>query len=520
MMPSRVFSGSRSTRLAILLMLEVLALAYLQSPAERFVRYIAFDSSVDLSMQYLLDHGSVPTVDFACIYGLVPLILNRAWYGLAGLTPGAYRVEVLVCLCIMAWGLARFARARRIGPAGIALIVLAMPDILFPAYSTVVHVLEPALLVHGLAEQARGRRRHALALATAACFVKPAMGYVYGACLLIGIAADSLRKRPETGQDRDWETGFRALVPAALVGALLSALVIAAYGVKPLLGSILPIQGASVYRLNRFGFFTGIGSEFWAWPKGGFWEYFRYEVGFWMLGTLWLIAGGIAAFVRLCRGRSTGDEVIDDELAACCATLHVVFITCMFGLRTSWTYYFTILILGLAVLSKRGRTGLVVAWILAALLLVNDRSKLLQVRQEWATSAPGADTLGLWATAEERSEWIEVRELIRGGTPPVLLAWVDGSVPLLPEFAPPVAGYFCPGLTLPIEIRRKADQLRSASWIVTVVHRDWEGFAQWPELADAFDGTELAFEGKTFRAYRRIRPPASARSSPGNSGGP
>ena len=40
---------------------------------------------------------------------------------------------------------------------------------------TFVYILEPVFLVHALAEQARGRRSVALALATACAFVKPSM---------------------------------------------------------------------------------------------------------------------------------------------------------------------------------------------------------------------------------------------------------------------------------------------------------------------------------------------------------
>jgi hypothetical protein len=175
----------------------------------------------------------------------------------------------------------------------------------------------------------------------------------------------------------------------------------------------------------------------------------------------------------------------------------------------SWTYYFTVLVLGLAVRAKRGRVGLVVAWLLAALLLVNDRSKLMQYVHDWRTSSPSAETLGLWATPEERAEWRKVLDLCEGEGP-VLLAWIDGTVPLLPRFAPPVAGYVWAGLPLPVEVHRKAGQLSSANWIVAVAHRDREQFAEWPELAAALDGCETVFNGATFRVYRRVRPPGSA----------
>ena len=484
---------------ALLLMAGVVALALFQSPAERFLRYIAFDSGVDLTMQDLMARGYRPTVDFGCAYGLLPLLVNRAWYGIAGLTPGAYRAEVVLGTCLTAWGMARFAGARRVGPAGLALIALSMPDVLFSTYNTSVHVFEPALLVHGLAEQARGRRGTALAFATAACFVKPSLGYVYGLVLLICILFAS------KGSARGY--WVRSLGPAAATGIVLSVAVAGAFGVGPLIRTIFPVAGMAIYEQEGFGFFRGTGRAFWALPGASLRDYFRYEVGFWLIGTVWLIGCGLAGLWRLGRGLASVEDRRDAEVVACCATLHVVFVTCFFAHRMSWAYYFAILILGLAATAK-GRHRAAVVWCLAAMLLVSDRSKLVTVYRDWSASAPGAETLGLWATPAERSEWSTVLELTRGHQP-VLLTTIEGSAPLVPRFAPPVASYFCPGLTLPVEVERKAGQLASARMIVAVVPPDWRGFTLWPELAAALDGCELVYEGRTFRVYRRVRPPST-----------
>ncbi|MEJ7639859.1 MAG: hypothetical protein WKF75_18280, partial [Singulisphaera sp.] len=241
-------------------------------------------------------------------------------------------------------------------------------------------------------------------------------------------------------------------------------------------------------------------------PEASLRAYFRYEVGFWLIGSVWLIGCGIAGLWRLGRGRASGEERRDDEVVVCVATLHVAFVTCFFAHRMSWAYYFAILILGLAATAKGRRRGAVV-WCLAALLLVSDRSKLQATSRDWSTSAPGPETLGLWATPAERSEWLEVLESTRGHQP-VLLTEIESSVPLVPRFAPPVAAYFFPGICLPVEARRKAEQLAAATMIVATVPRDWRGFRFWPELAAALDGCEPAFEGDTFRLYRRVRPPS------------
>ncbi len=499
--PRRGYNG-----FALLLMAEVVALALFQSPAERFIRYIGFDSGVDLTMQDLMARGLRPTVDFGCAYGLLPLLVNRAWYGIAGLTPGAYRAEAVLGTCLTAWGMARFAGARRVGPAGLALIALSMPDVLFSTYNTSVHVFEPALLVHGLAEQARGRRGRALAFATAALFVKPSLGYVYGMVLLICILLAA-----KGGARGYW---VRSLGPAAATGIVLAVVVAGAFGVGPLVGTIIPRAGMAIYRQEGFGFFRGTGREFWALPGAGLRDYFRYEVGFWLIGSAWLAWCAMEGLWRLLRGRSPGEAGRDAEVVASCATLHVAFVTLLFAHRMSWAYYFSILILGLAAIAKGSRSRTVVAWCLAAMLLVSDRSKLLTTYRDRSASAPGAETLGLWATPAERSEWRTVLELTRGHQP-VLLTIIEGSAPLVPRFAPPVAAYFCPGLTLPVEVRRKASQLATARMIVALVGPDWRGFTLWPELAAALDGCEPVYEGRTFRVYLRVRPP-SARGTRGD----
>ena len=55
----------------------------------------------------------------------------------------------------------------------------------------------------------------------------------------------------------------------------------------------------AVYRLGNFGFFGGIGRDFWLLPNAGLRDYFRYEVGFWVLGTavlIWSASRGPATF--------------------------------------------------------------------------------------------------------------------------------------------------------------------------------------------------------------------------------
>lgn len=473
------------------LIVEVIVLSAVRGPEERFDRFAFQDSGGELIRQEFWRRGFAPTVDFGYLYGLLPMLVGDAWYRAFGLTPSAFRGLMFGCSLATAWGLARFAAARNLGPAGLAMIALAVPDMLQTNTISLVHNLEPALLTHALAEHARGRRDRALALATACVFVKPSMAYVYGLFLVIAIFS---RKESR----KAW---VRMLAPAAATGAILAVVLGGVFGLRPLVNTVFPVSGLSAYQDTGYGFFRGSGRTFWILPEAGVRDYFRYEVGFWLIGSACLTAGGASAIVRLVRG--AGD--VDDELAACCAGLHLAFVSLFFGNRGSWVYYFVVLILGLATLSRRSGAYALGIGFLALLLLVNDGSKLKSIRQDWANLQRGRETLNLWATPLEREEWAKVRELT-AGSEPVLLADYEGITLFDKTFARPVS-YFDPGRVQRRFLEAKARQISNAHLIVCVVTDDWRGFGFWPELRAALEGCEVAWHGRLYTIYRRIKPP-------------
>ena len=304
-----------SRYLAVLFTAEVVLLMAWSTPTERFTRFAYGDSGTDLTIQNLLARGLSPTVDFGYIYGLLPLFINKFWQGLFGANPLACRAAALVCNLATAWGMARFATTMRVGKAGVALILFAMPDILVTSTFVLVHVLEQALLINALAFQAKGKRSVSLALATACLFVKPSMAYLHGLMLLITIA---------TVEPLQWR---RLLAPAVITGLVLGALLAAVYGISPLLTTLTPGAGIEVYRQSKHGFFRGVGKEFWSIPGGGLRDYFRYEVGSWLVGTLVLLGGSLLSLGRVIRRSATRN----DEMVLTCGIEHVAFILLFFG---------------------------------------------------------------------------------------------------------------------------------------------------------------------------------------------
>jgi hypothetical protein len=486
---------SRSNWLFIVLVMEVLAVAAFQSPRVRFDQFAIFDSGGELAIQNLMRRGYRPGIDFGYLYGLLPLLVGRIWYGLAGLTAGSFRAEVMTCAILTTWGLARFAAYRRVGIVGIALIALAIPDLLLVTYIGLVQSLEQALLANALAEHARGRRGIALALLTACCFVKPSLAVLQGLAVVIAIIAD-LRRANRSAY-------IHAFAPALLTAGVITSFLALSFGLVPLCRTILPQTGMAVYRLGGFGFFQGIGRDFWVLPHAGLRDYFRYELGFWMLGTAFLIWGGLTGAWRWIRGGSSIDGAINDEICATCAATHIGFIVLIFGHRGTWFYSLPMLVLGVAVLTRRSRWHRICVFVLVALLLISDRSKAIDIIRRWKTEAPSSVTLNLWANPQERAEWAQALRLTEGRKP-VLFAMSEGGALLIPAFAPPTLGYLVPGNALPVEVQRKTMQLAAAHMIISAQPPDWPGFVFWPEMKATLDGCELLMKGEYLRVYRRL----------------
>ena len=229
--------------LAVLFAFESSCILIFSTPNHGFFRWAFLDSGADLTIQSMIARGLRPTMDFGYVYGLLPLLINRVWQAVFGATPLACRGLVLICHLFLVLGLAiRHFHSGRDHRWQIMAMV-AMPDILLTYTIVLVQVLEPALLINAMAFQARGRRGIALALTTTCLFVKPSMGYLYGLVLLLSIISNE--------RQRWWKT----LIPAAATGLVIAAILMAVYGMEPLLRTLVPGKAIEVYGQGRYGFF-------------------------------------------------------------------------------------------------------------------------------------------------------------------------------------------------------------------------------------------------------------------------
>ncbi len=462
--------------------------------------FLFCDTGASLAVLDLTRHHDRPNVDNGYIYGLLPLQLSRSWYGILGITPFAFLAMWSTFNVLIAWGFARFARFSRATPSGIALLLVSVP---IAGIQSMVHMLEPTLLIHALAEQARGRDRVALTLVTMAAFVKPSMAMVYGLVLLIIIVRKIVKAPP--GQTRLARL-MHELLPATVVGVALLASLTLIYGAPAMIQSIVPLRARGIYQALNFGFFRG-GRDFWLPPGGRITYFLGTAAGFWLLGTLILFLGAIAGCLRWFRERKTSESeapMANFQVVNMCAILHAVFIFLFFGSRASYGYYLYLIPMGLAALTPRSRGYSRLLCLLVPIVLLSHYTTFKASVNAYRHERRSPETLGLWATSEQSREWVEVRRFTKGDRA-VLLAENDGAALFFPEFAPPTLYVIVPVQMTELETKRKLDQIAKTRLVVET--HDYFGEKwntdRWPVFMEATRDFEIVFEGKLFRVLRR-----------------
>lgn len=522
----------RSGYLFAILSAEALALLVVGLPKTLgFLGFAFFDTGANLAGQYLISHGYRPTIDFFYPYGLIPLLFGRIWFSIFGLTPIACVAVTPLLDILIVWGFVRLAANVKMNLAGILIILLTASLTIPSGFLRLSHGIEPVFILHALAYQAQGSRRRALALAAACLFVKPSMAYFLGLVLLAFIVLAALR-----GSARPIRAIVAGICPAALVVVAIGAILVAAFGPAPVVGTMNPSVGAAWYRAQGFGFFNGAGRSFLASIGAPWLYYFANVAGVWIAYTIVLVVAALTVVRKPLAEVATIDGTDrTPEVILTCAVLHLSFILFFFGNAFSSGYYFYLLVLGLAAAARLGiGWEVLVACLAFALPIAKVDKRLIQhfavVRQEksasagssaaglpamaalpvdpaftyqlWFTTSPSAETAGLWATADERAEWIKVIAMVRGHRTAILQ--YNGCADLLfPEFSPPVTFFLSPGDTFAADVSRKISQLEASSMIV--MPRAHSGLLDdVPAIGNVVrHDFVVAFQGASFIVYAR-----------------
>jgi hypothetical protein len=496
-----------TAKLWLLFGTEVIVFALVRLPLDlSFAAYAFADRGSFLTACYLVAHGGRPAIDFGYPYGLLAALLGATWFHLFGLTPIASESAAVLCALAIAWAFARLARAMRLGLVGVIFLAAALPFAILGCYLSLVYAFEAAVLSNALAEQAARRRSSALALVTAACLIKPSMGYPYGLILLLFMIVNSGRSEARPLRSFDLRAFAVALVPVAATGLILVSILGAVFGLRPLLATLLPTSGRAFYRFFGYGsvFHGGRGLLY---QPGKIPEYYLSTVaGFWIIGTIWLVVAGARAAWRTTRSLLERRVVgVGEEFVLTCAALHLAFISLFFGGEGSWEYYAYVLVMGAAATSVWGAMEARALASIAALALAGQTAHIAKAVQAWRTTSPSRQTGGLWASTEERQAWQQVLA-VTAQRKAAVVTFQGGTAVLFPQFEPPLGAYLVPAESLSSEIAGTEQRLREAPAIFAVTSGDYSAaLAFFPQfrrmLQERTAILEEPLEGLTFTVY-------------------
>lgn len=474
--------------IALLLTLAATFLAQLPMSYD-FASFVFYDPGASLRLDQLLAEGYTPTVDFGYPYGLLSLMIGRAFFAIAGRTPAGYLLFMFLAEAVIVWGLWRLA-ARWNGWAMFFLIA-ALPHAIIPVYLHLTHPLEAALIIHAIADVAAGRRARALALATACIFIKPVMTYGLGLIVIVWLIVRFARQREG---HTDWRVLLSSFLPAVVTGIACSSATLVYFGFAPLKNTLLPLMGARSYQAINFGLF-GSGQTFW-WPElNGAAQYAKYYLftpaGFWIVCTLLLAVFGLRSLFKLFRDSTEKHEAMV-TIAAC----HFFFLAVFFGWPGSWAYYSYLLAagVGLGLMIHRIPVALTLALALVALLGHTQTIKNAANAWQWTRRSP--ETAGLWSYSDQRDEWMRVRALAGDRQ----IFYLNNGCPelLFPNVGAPVSFFLSPATQTPKEIEHIQRQLEKAEVVVSFNQGPVLDAWNWPEFAaqraafiDTWRGTYL-----------------------------
>lgn len=458
-----------------------------------FDRWAFWDPGANLTVQYLILHGYSPTKDFSYHYGLLPLWIGARWFKLFGATPLSCLILESLCNVSIAYGFAVFACTLKLKAVGFALLIAALPFAAVTEYPNLAHAFEAALLCNAIAQQAHGRRSVALMFATIAIFAKPVMGFVYGFVLLV--ISFSSRER------RTMKQAARTLAPSAVVSLAFCILLATAYGLRPLLSTILPVTGARAYGLSGYGILHS-GRYFLFFPGARVGYYLGTPVLFWIAGSVLLITAGCGC-LRILFARPAFQQISRiEELVLTCATLHLIFVLFFYGDASSWTYYCYILVMGIAATTAMD-LSLRAFWALALIAILANKSAISWNYLRWRTWTRDSQIGGLWMSKEESAELAHIISLAASRSAGVVAS--NGAAELLlPGFEKPVSLYFTPGLFREADVDRKLAQLSKVSVVLVPAMKDlYPHFSPPHRIASTLSHFRLVWVGKSFKVYER-----------------
>ena len=428
-----------------------------------FDLWVFKDRSSFLNLDYLYFTRHLrPGVDIGYSYGLLPILLQHFIFLLfgRGYKPMIGGTFVVLLLSALFWAclLEHLPQGRRWLIAIIALspvILIVNPN--WPYSLAVLSMMFAFLFV------LRERLDLALAISTIGCFCVPSLPLVLTVLLAICILFQW------------WRTPRRSisrlplqLVPGVATYGSLAMMLGMVFGYASLAATVLPLAGARFYKesgYNKVGAFLvflhpdGYGTKYYIA------YYLASPVTWFVLCTLFLFACSMFIVVSVLRGNRLTPAY---TVVAVFSIVQAVFVFFAYGPRGQAALYEGLLaaatLIGISMIpvTRIRNVGLQVFLGIGVMACLGAAYKSVDA---WRTTAPGSDTLGLYAGLGISDSWSDVLSLSRHRKT-LLLAYSTGQHLYYPTLTSPDAWFILSGLMFPKQEDEIIDQIRHADLVV------------------------------------------------------
>jgi len=308
------------------------------------------DLGAVLRVDEVIAQGFRPGIDFFYYYGLLPLAVCHAFFGVVGRSPISLILLMFVLSSLLYVGVAWVMMAFHPTRLGALLLAIAAGHVTNHLAPT--HAMEAAVLVGAIGLRLRGHSLGAIALATIGLFTKMSMATVLLGGFAGLIVLDALRTRRIQP--------LSALLAFPVVFGVGAGLSIAWLGAPAFAGGFDARAGAAIYRAWNLGFLRE-GRGFWH-PAGHNLNWYLGSIaGPWCLGSLVLLFLAIRGVVRLLRAtihrEAHNGTLMSEELYALAGFGNLAFVVGFYGPSLYVLNYAWLLLIGFAPIIGPARLG-------------------------------------------------------------------------------------------------------------------------------------------------------------------
>jgi hypothetical protein len=250
-----------------------------------------------LNMDRLIDQGLRPGIDAYYSYGLLPLLIQRVLFRLFGRDFWPILACNLIYFLLIAAGWTLVIRALSRHRLWM-LVLAALSPLVISVNPTLPYSLVMLSMLWALVLVLYGRGSWALAVAAVGCVSVPSVPLVLAALLVVMIVIEW------------WLDGSRRigglvwrLLPGAVTYGLLVSVLVAAFGIGPMLATATPLTGMEFYKSVHYSLF-GSAMAFLHPPGTGVGYYLQSPVVWFVVGELMVWGLGVAAITLMIRGRA------------------------------------------------------------------------------------------------------------------------------------------------------------------------------------------------------------------------